>query len=124
MFSSCLILAFLLSHRLFEFCYFFTVCVSMVIDLVIKAVRGMHSQSITQTGYYRSESDEVCVDIIFSKSCDFISNKNGLISDCFCVLLIQYDYLCRCHITFYYYINSFVKKKVQKLKYICSFHPI
>ena len=83
-----LVLVLLLSHRLCEFCYFLTVCVSMVLDLVIEIVRGLHSQSIAQTGCDGSESGEVCVYIIFNRSCDFISKKNELISDCFCILFV------------------------------------
>lgn len=95
-------LVFLLSHRLCEFCYFLilTVCVNMMFDLVIEIVKGLHSQSIVQTICDGSKSGEVCVDIIFNKSRDFISNMNGLISDCFCILFVRRDCLCRCRIGF------------------------
>ena len=56
-----LVLVLLLSHHLREFCYFLTVCVSMMLDLVIKDVRGLHSQSITQTSYDGRKSGEACV---------------------------------------------------------------
>ena len=102
MFSSRLVFDFLSSHRLCEFCYFLTDYVSMILDLVIKVVRGLHSESITQTGYGGSESGEVCVNIIFNKSRDFISKKNGLIDDCLCVLFVRRDCLCRCRMAFYY----------------------
>ena len=84
----------MLSHRLCEFCYFLTICVSMMLDLVMKVVRGLDSQSVAQTGCGGSECGEVCVYIIFSKSCDFISKNNGLISDCFCVLFVRLDCAC------------------------------
>ena len=75
---------------------------SMVLDLVIKFVRGLHSKSIAQTGYCGSESGEVCVNIIFNESRDFISKKNGLISDCLYVLFVRRDWLCRWRMSFYY----------------------
>lgn len=65
----------MLSHCLWGFCYFLTVCVIMTVDLVIKVVRGLHSQLIAQTGYGGSESDKVCVNIMFNKSRDFISRR-------------------------------------------------
>ena len=74
----------------------------MMFDLVIEIVRGLHSQSIAQTDCGGSESGEVCVYIIFNKSRDFISKKNGLISDCFCILFVRRDCLCRCRMVFYY----------------------
>lgn len=67
----------------------------------------MHSRSIAQTGY--GGSGELVVNIIFNKSRDFISKKNELISDCFRVLFVQHDCLCRCRMVFYYWINSFIK---------------
>ena len=72
---------------------------SIVFDLVIEIVRGLHSQSIAQTVCGGSESDEACVYIIFNKSRDFISKKNGLIGD---ILFVRRDCLCRCRMTFYY----------------------
>ena len=79
-----------------EFCYFLTICVSMVSVSVIKIVRGLHSQTIAQTGYGGSESGESCVYILLNKSCDFIFKKNELICDCFCILFVRRDSLCRC----------------------------
>ena len=73
----------------------------MVLDLVIK-VGGLHSQSIAQTSYGGSESGKTCVYIIFNKSRDFASKKIGLIGDCFCVLFVRCDCLCRRRMTFYY----------------------
>ena len=55
-----LVLVFSLSHRLCEFCYFLIVCVSIVLDLIIKIARGLHSQSTVQTGYDESVNDEIC----------------------------------------------------------------
>ena len=56
----------MLSYRLCEFCYFLIICVSMILDLVMKIVRELYFQSIAQTGYGGNESDEACVYIIFN----------------------------------------------------------
>ena len=63
----------------------------MVLDLVLKVVRRLHFQSIAQTDYGKSETDEICVNIKFNKSRNFISEKNELISDCF---RVRRDCLC------------------------------
>ena len=70
----------------------------MVLNLVTKVVRRLHFQSIAQTGYDESESGEACVYIIFNKSRDFYE----LINNCFCVLFVRRDCLCKRRMIFYY----------------------